>query len=113
MDSKGKDAEMDEEEIKQEEVVDDAGIEYTDIENLKEIEEETEELVKKVMDMLVSEFWKDQFYAFDELRRLFKYRQADFDTHLARYSDHIIAGVENLRSSICRNSMNLIVEVFN
>lgn len=105
------DTEM-EEEIKQTEVVDDAGIEYTETQDLQEISSETDEFLAQIEIKLSSEYWKEQFYAIDDLRRLYKYKQDGFDLNLARFAHQIIQGVENLRSSICRNSLNLVVEVF-
>ena len=106
------DAEMDKEELKNQEVVEDAGIEYTENEELKGLDEgvEIEEFVQTTMQRLTSDDWKENFYGFDDLRRLYKF--SDFEMYLPKFAELIVKGVENLRSSICRNSLLLVKEVF-
>lgn len=92
-------------------VVEDAGIEYTDQDDLKDIQA-TDENVAAIIDRLNSEDWKENFYGVDDLRSLYKHHPEGFRTYLPKYQNHIVEDVENLRSSISRNSLNLVVEVF-
>lgn len=107
-----KDADMAKEDLKSQEVVEDAGIEYTDYEELKALDEcqDHDEFVELTIQRLTSPDWKENFYGFDDLRRLYKF--ADFEQYLPKLAKIIIHGVENLRSSICRNSMMLVKEIF-
>jgi len=108
----GKDVDM-EEEIKKQAVVEDAGIEYTAQEELKEIPaEDLEAFTIGITERLASEDWKEQFYSIDDLRRLFKHHPTEFKKNLPNYETHIGNGVDNLRSSICKNSLTLVAEVF-
>lgn len=105
------DAEMKVEDTKNQMVVEDAGIEYTEEAKLNDIEP-TEDSVAKIIDRLNSEDWKENFYGFDDLRSLYKHHPEEFKLYLPKLVELIKEGVENLRSSICRNSLNLVVEVF-
>jgi hypothetical protein len=106
------DTNMDVDDAKDQEIVEDAGVEYTDLDNLKPIEEGTDmdEFVANLLQELKSADWKAQFNAFNELRRFYKF--GPFEAYLPKYQEDIIDGVENLRSSICRNSLILVKEVF-
>lgn len=106
-----KDTDMKPEDTKTEEVVEDAGIDYTELTDLKDIEP-TDDNVAKIIERLSSEDWKENFYGFDDLRSLYKFHPDEFKQFLPKYKEYIKEGVENLRSSICRNSLNLVVEVF-
>lgn len=104
---------MAEEDIKNKVVVEDAGIEYTQEEDLKPLD--TDDLcafAASTVSRLTSEEWKEVFYGFDDLRRIYKFHSAEFKQFLPKFSKHIYDGVENLRSSICRNALNLVTEVF-
>jgi hypothetical protein len=104
--------EMAAEDAKNQIVVEDAGIEYTEFEDLKSIEEGADlaEFVNNTIQRLTSPDWKENFYGFDDLRRFHKYGQ--FEKFLPKYAKLIIEGVENLRSSICRNSQMLVKEIY-
>ena len=106
-----KDEPMAPEETKQNEVVEDAGIEYTDTQDLAEIDP-TDENIAKIVDRLSSEDWKENFYGFDDLRSIYQFHPEEFKQYLPKFKELIKEGVENLRSSICRNSLNLTSEVF-
>ena len=104
---------MAEDDKKSKEVVEDAGIEYTQEEDLKQIDsEDIWEFVASTVSRIESEEWKEVFYGFDDLRRLYKFNSESFKQFLPKFSKHILEGVDNLRSSICRNALNLVVEVF-
>jgi uncharacterized protein YeaO (DUF488 family) len=105
-----KDAEMHVENSKQE-VVEDAGIEYTEQADLKEVDS-TDEGIAKIVERLEKDEWKENFYGFDDLRSLYKHRPEQFKAYLPKFKQHISEGVENLRSSICRNALILCEEVF-
>lgn len=99
-------------EHKSQEVVEDAGIEYTSTEDLKAIDEglDATTFMENTVKRLTSDDWKENFYGFDDLRRFYKF--ANFEAHLKNYAELIVHGVENLRSSICRNSLMLVSEIF-
>lgn len=110
-----KDAEMPED-VKIQEVVEDAGVEFTDEQDLKPIDTSSQslsEFVDQTVSHLKSENWKLHFNGFDDLRRLYKYHPETFKENIPKFRDLVVNnGVENLRSSICRNALNLVVEVF-
>lgn len=93
------------------EVVEDAGIEYTEQSDLKDIEP-TDDNIAKIIERLTSEDWKENFYGFDDLRSLYAHHSDEFKQFLPKYKELIKEGVENLRSSIWRNSLNLVCEVY-
>lgn len=105
-----KDAEMHVEGSKHE-VVEDAGIEYTDQADLKEVDT-TDDGIAKILGRLEKDEWKENFYGFNDLRSLYKHHPEQFKAYLPKFKEHIKEGVENLRSSICRNALILCEEVF-
>lgn len=108
-----KDQVMAEEDIKSKAVVEDAGIEYTTEENLQPLDtDDLSAFAASTVSRLTSEEWKEVFYGFDDLRRMYKFNPAEFKQFLPKLSQHILDGVENLRSSICRNALYLVTEVF-
>jgi hypothetical protein len=78
---------------------------------LQEIEP-TDEAATKIIDKINSEDWKQQFYGFNDLRSFYKYHPKEFETYLPKFKELIKEGVDDLRSSICRNSLILVNEVF-
>lgn len=105
------DANMITEDFKNQMVVEDAGIEYTEESDLKDIDA-SDDGIAKVIERLSSEDWKENFYGLDDLRSLYKHHPDEFKTYLPKFKELIKEAVENLRSSICRNSLNLVAEVF-
>ena len=106
-----KDADMNGEEHKDLEVVEDAGIEYTSLPDLTEVEA-SDESVAKIIGRLSSEDWKENFYGLDDLRSLYKFHPVEFEAYLPKFAELVKDGINNLRSSICRNALNLASEVF-
>ena len=109
-----KDAEM-KEEAKNEVVVEDAGADFIDEKDLEPIDTSEQDLstfVEQTIGKFKAEDWKETFYGLDNFRRLYKFHPEEFKQHLPKFSNLIVDGVENLRSAICRNSLNLVAEVF-
>lgn len=87
------------------------GIDYTEEADLKEIEC-SDDSAASIIEKLNSENWKDQFYGIDDLRSLYKHHPKEFEAYLPKFKELIKEGCENLRSSICRNMLTLVVEVY-
>ena len=93
------DNEMSPEDAKYNGEIIDAGIEYTELADLKVIEP-TEDNIAKIVERLTSGDWKENFYGFDDLRSLYQHHPDEFRQYLAKYKELIKEGVENTRSSI-------------
>lgn len=92
-------------------VVEDAGIEYTNEADLADIEA-SDDSVAAIIARLNSEDWKENFFGVDDLRRLYRHHPAEFGSYLPKFQSNIVEDVENLRSSIARNTLMLVNEIF-
>jgi hypothetical protein len=87
------------------------GIDYTEEADLKEIDG-SDESAASIMEKLSSENWKEQFYGIDSLRSFYKHHPKEFEIYLPKFKELIKEGCENLRSSICKNMLTLVIEVY-
>lgn len=57
------------------------------------------------------ENWQSTFLSIDGIRYLNKYKRSELNNILTKNSEHIVASINNLRSSISKNALILIKEV--
>lgn len=84
------------------------GLEYTHYDFL----EESSQDIGVVLYLLHSDNWKENFIGLDQLRAINKYRYADFLDYWPRISDKVIELMDSIRSSISKNALVLLSEVF-
>ena len=58
------------------------------------------------------ENWRSVFISIDQLRFLNKFYRSDLTATILQFTPHIIESIQNLRSSIRKNSLMLVKEIF-
>jgi hypothetical protein len=95
------------------EVDDEASAKYTEYRDLGDFESyDTESTIQQLADKSKEHGWKEKFATIDDLRRVNKFHKADMENHIHYFTEFIVANVDNLRSSISRNSLLLVNEIF-
>lgn len=87
----------------------DAKVDYIDFENLDFPENLS---FDSALTLSKSDFWRDIFNASDDLWRLNKFKTSEFQSHISLFQDFICTQVNNLRSSISKNTCVLVEEIF-
>ena len=86
-----------------------AKVDYIDFENLEMPSDLTFE---SALSLSQSDFWWDIFNSTDDLWRLNKFKSDEFQSWISMFKSFICTQINNLRSSISKNTCVLVEEIF-